>query len=151
MKAISDVLLQSLFVEIEARHGKEAAEDLRKFYQEISDSYGSDHAPALLEEAEMKKSLIEDYIEARQSKLNPIRGYSGRWLTERRHEAVLTQERLAELVGVSKQTVGSWEQGRSYPTFTHVAKLQEVLDAREQVLRRFLEGRIKRLAAQEGK
>ncbi len=50
--------------------------------------------------------------------------YSGSRLTERRYEARLTQEDLAELVGVSKQTVGFWEQGRRYPTLTHVAKLQ---------------------------
>ncbi len=68
--------------------------------------------------------------------------YSGSRLTERRYEARLTQEDLAELVGVSKQTVGFWEQGRRYPTLTHVAKLQEVLyeelrrvRAREQALR----------------
>lgn len=59
MKAIQDVSLQSLFVEIEVRHGKEEAKYLRKFYQGISGSY---HAIALLEEAEMygeKLSLRE--------------------------------------------------------------------------------------------
>ncbi len=59
MKAIQDVSLQSLFVEIEVRYGKQAAEDLKRFYQGIS---GSHHALALLEEAEMygeKLSLRE--------------------------------------------------------------------------------------------
>lgn len=46
MKALRDVSLQSLFVEIEARHGKEA-KYLRRFYQGI---FGSYHAIALLEE-----------------------------------------------------------------------------------------------------
>ena len=50
MKSIQDLSLQSLFVEIEVRHGKEEAEYLRKFHQRIS---GSHHAIALLEEAEM--------------------------------------------------------------------------------------------------
>ena len=64
----------------------------------------------------------------------------------------------AELVGVSKQTVGFWEQGRRYPTLTHVATLQEVLyeelrrvRTREQARRRFMQERRKRQSAQEGK
>ena len=49
MKPLRDVSLQSLFVEIEARHGKEEAKYLRRFYQRI---FGSYHAIDLLEEAE---------------------------------------------------------------------------------------------------
>src|SRR5579859_4374664 len=108
----------------------------------------------------MKKGLIErtlkDISTSRPSR--PIRDYSGSRLTERRHAARLTQEDLAALVGVSKQTVGFWEQGRRYPTLTHVAKLQAVLyeqvrsvRAREQALRRFMQASRKRQAAQEGK
>src|SRR5712691_4030978 len=101
----------------------------------------------------MKKSIFSPYINPPP---RPIRDYSGSRLTERRYEARLTQEDLAELVGVSKQTVGFWEQGRRYPTLTHVAKVQEVLyeelrrvRAREQALRRFMQERRKRQAAQE--
>lgn len=57
----------------------------------------------------------------------PIPDFSGNNLKERRQGVYLTQEELAELVGVSKQTVGFWEQGRRYPTLTHVAKLREML------------------------
>ncbi len=64
MKAIRDVSLQSLFVEIEARHGKEEAEYLRKFYQGISGSY---HAIALLEEAEMRGEKLSLREAARRS------------------------------------------------------------------------------------
>ncbi len=108
----------------------------------------------------MKKGVIERTLKdiSKSSPPRPIRDYSGSRLTERRHEARLTQEDLAELVGVSKQTVGFWEQGRRYPTLTHVAKLQEVLyeevrrvRAREQALRRFMQASRKRQAAQEGK
>ena len=64
MKAIQDVSLQSLFVEIEARHGKEEAEYLRIFYQGISGSY---HALALLEEAKMHGEKLSLREAARQS------------------------------------------------------------------------------------
>src|SRR6266566_5563247 len=108
----------------------------------------------------MKKGLIERTLKdiSTSRPPRPIRDYSGSRLTERRYEARLTQEDLAALVGVSKQTVGFWEQGRRYPTLTHVAKLQEVLyeelrrvRAREQALRRLMQERRKRQAAQEGK
>lgn len=56
-----------------------------------------------------------------------IEKFSGNSLRERRHEVNLTQKDLAELVGVSMQAVGFWEQGKSYPTPAHAAKLQEVL------------------------
>ena len=64
MKAIQDVSIQSLFVEIEARYGKEEAEDLRKFYQGI---FGSYHALALLEEAEKNGEKLSLREAARQS------------------------------------------------------------------------------------
>jgi hypothetical protein len=64
MKAIQDVSLQSLFVEIEARYGKEEAEDLREFYQGI---FGSYHALAFLEEAERNGEKLSLREAARQS------------------------------------------------------------------------------------
>ncbi len=108
----------------------------------------------------MKKGLIERPLKdiSISRPPCPIRDYSGSRLTERRHEARLTQEDLAELVGVSMQTVGFWEQSRRYPTLTHVAKLQETLyeevhrvRAREQALRRFTQASRKRQAARQGK
>jgi len=69
MKARRDVALQSLFVEIEARHGKEEAEDLRKFYQGISGSY---HALALLEEAKMRGEKLSIREAAKQSGVSHV-------------------------------------------------------------------------------
>src|SRR5713101_5051064 len=65
----------------------------------------------------MKKGVIERTLKdlSKSSPPHRVRDYSGSRLTERRYEARLTQEDLAELVGVSKQTVGFWEQGRRYP------------------------------------
>lgn len=40
----------------------------------------------------------------------------------------ISQEKLSELVGVSRQTVSRWEQGDSYPSADHLTKLSEVLD-----------------------
>jgi DNA-binding XRE family transcriptional regulator len=108
---------------------------------------------------DMKKGLIESTLKdiSTTRPPRPRRNHSGRRLTERRYEAGLTQADLAALVGVSEQIVGFWEQGRRYPTLTHVAKLQEVLyeelrrvRAREQALRRFMQESRKRQAAQEG-
>ena len=108
----------------------------------------------------MKKSFFERTLKgiSKSSPPRPIKDYSGSSLTERRHEARLTQENLAELVGVSRQTVGFWEQGRSYPTLTYVAKLQEALyeelrgvRRREQAWERLVQARRERQDAQEGK
>ncbi len=107
----------------------------------------------------MQKGVIERTLKdiSTSRPPRPIRDYSGSRLTARRHEARLTQQDLAALVGVSKQTVGFWEQGRRYPTLTHVAKVQEVLyeemrrvRAREQALRRFMQASRKRQAARQG-
>jgi DNA-binding XRE family transcriptional regulator len=95
----------------------------------------------------MKQGLIERTLKDLSTSRPPRsrRDYSGSRLTERCHEARLTQQDLAALVEVSQQTVGFWEQGRRYPTLTHVAKVQAVLyeqvrsvRAREQALRRFM-------------
>lgn len=69
MKALRDVSLQSLFVEIEARHGKKEAEYLRKYYQSISGSY---HAIALLEEAERNGEELSIREAARQSDVSHV-------------------------------------------------------------------------------
>ncbi len=45
-----------------------------------------------------------------------------------RTERSLTQERLAELVGVSTAAVSKWECGNSYPDITLLPKLAEIFD-----------------------
>lgn len=69
MKEIQDVSLQSLFLEIETRHGKKEAEYLRNFYQSISGSY---HALALLEEAEKHGKKLSVREAARLSGVSHI-------------------------------------------------------------------------------
>lgn len=39
----------------------------------------------------------------------------------------LTQERMAELCGVSRQTVQKWESGESAPVYKHIRMLREHL------------------------
>ncbi len=68
----------------------------------------------------MKKGLIERTLKDISTLRPPcpIRDYAERRLTEGRYEARLTQQDLAALVRVSKQTVGFWEQSRRSPTLT---------------------------------
>lgn len=42
-----------------------------------------------------------------------------------RLEKRLTQEQVAELLGVSRQTISNWENGRSYPDIISVIKMSE--------------------------
>lgn len=53
--------------------------------------------------------------------------YSGSNLKERRELALLTQEKLAELVGVTRETISYWETGKRVPSLTNARKLREVL------------------------
>ena len=45
-----------------------------------------------------------------------------------RAERGMTQEKLAELVGVSTAAVSKWECGNSYPDITLLTKLAEIFD-----------------------
>ena len=49
-------------------------------------------------------------------------------LKQARLAANLTQEELAEKVGVSRQTVSNWENGRSYPDIVSIIALSDVYD-----------------------
>jgi transcriptional regulator with XRE-family HTH domain len=48
-------------------------------------------------------------------------------LKELRRRQLLTQRELGERVGVSFQTVQSWESGKSQPRLRHIGRLAEVL------------------------
>lgn len=50
-------------------------------------------------------------------------------LTDFRKNSGISQERLAELLGVSRQTVSRWEQGAFTPSAENLAKLSEVFGA----------------------
>lgn len=56
-------------------------------------------------------------------------------LKEMRDEAILTQEELAQVVGVSKMTIYSWERGETSPRPAHIRKLAEVLGRTPQEVR----------------
>ena len=47
-----------------------------------------------------------------------------------RKRAGLSQERLAETLSVTRQTVSSWERGKSYPDLDTLLQLAEALRAR---------------------
>ncbi len=50
-------------------------------------------------------------------------------LREIRKAKGLTREKLAELLHVSWQTIGHWEQGYTEPSLTMLTKLRDVLNA----------------------
>lgn len=52
----------------------------------------------------------------------------GRAVEELRHEAGLTQEELAERMGVEFPPVGNLERGRTNPTFSWLLRLARGLD-----------------------
>lgn len=41
-----------------------------------------------------------------------------------------TQKRAAELIGVTEDTIGNWERGKSYPDALHIRKIQEAYGVR---------------------
>ena len=52
----------------------------------------------------------------------------GRKLKEKRQEANLTQKELAEILHVSRQTISSWEVGRTYPDLDVLVAISELYD-----------------------
>ena len=49
-------------------------------------------------------------------------------IKEARIEKKLTQEQVAELLGVSRQTISNWENEKSYPDIISVIKMSECYD-----------------------
>lgn len=45
-----------------------------------------------------------------------------------RTEAKLTQEQAAEALGVSRQTISNWENGKTYPDIVSVVKMSDLYD-----------------------
>ncbi|MBP1040211.1 helix-turn-helix transcriptional regulator [Vagococcus sp. BWB3-3] len=52
----------------------------------------------------------------------------GQVIKENRNRKQLTQEALADLINVSRSTISSWENGRSYPDLEMVLSLSEEFD-----------------------
>ena len=51
----------------------------------------------------------------------------GKYIADKRHARGLTQEQLAEKLGVSNKTVSKWENGKSMPDYSIIQKLCEAL------------------------
>ena len=52
----------------------------------------------------------------------------GKHIKQLRHEKSLSQEKLAEMVYVSRQTISNWERDKSYPDINSLVLLSQVLD-----------------------
>ncbi|MDT2759073.1 helix-turn-helix domain-containing protein [Enterococcus xiangfangensis] len=50
----------------------------------------------------------------------------GERLKARRMELNLTQESVAEALGITRQTISNWENGRSYPDIERMVRLSDV-------------------------
>ncbi|MBO0452464.1 helix-turn-helix domain-containing protein [Candidatus Enterococcus murrayae] len=50
----------------------------------------------------------------------------GQRLKERRNELNLTQDYVAEELGITRQTMSNWENGRSYPDIERIIRLSEI-------------------------
>ncbi|MDT2826982.1 helix-turn-helix domain-containing protein [Enterococcus devriesei] len=50
----------------------------------------------------------------------------GERLKARRNELNLTQDQVAESLGITRQTMSNWENGRSYPDIERVIRLSEL-------------------------
>jgi len=53
---------------------------------------------------------------------------TGKFIAKVRNEKNISQEELAEMVGVSNRTISSWERGISFPALNHVDLLCHSLD-----------------------
>ena len=50
----------------------------------------------------------------------------GAMIRNARHNANLSQEQAAEALGVSRQTVSNWENGKSYPDILSVIRMSDL-------------------------
>lgn len=52
----------------------------------------------------------------------------GKFIAKKRKEKNLTQEQLAEKIGVHNKTISKWETGKCMPDYSVIQKLCEILD-----------------------
>ncbi|MDT2735554.1 helix-turn-helix transcriptional regulator [Enterococcus pseudoavium] len=52
----------------------------------------------------------------------------GQRLKMRRNELKLTQDYVAEKLGITRQTISNWENGRSYPDIERIIRLSELYE-----------------------
>ena len=72
----------------------------------------------------------------------------GERIKEQRKAHGLSQEKMAELVGVSRQAVTKWESGQSAPSTENLFKLAEIFGTTVDMLLKSAEGESKALAEQ---
>lgn len=53
---------------------------------------------------------------------------TGQFIQTRRKEKELTQKQLADILGISDKTISKWETGKSFPDFTLVSQLCQILE-----------------------
>ncbi|MGM0240430.1 MULTISPECIES: helix-turn-helix domain-containing protein [Enterococcus] len=58
----------------------------------------------------------------------------GTRLKQARVEAKFTQEKLAEKIQVTRQTISSWENQRSYPDISSIVQLSEIYNISLDIL-----------------
>lgn len=58
--------------------------------------------------------------------------YTGQTLRSRRLEALLTQQELAQAIGVSRLSVIKWEHGEQNPSLKHIRVLKRVLGGQKK-------------------
>lgn len=58
----------------------------------------------------------------------------GKQLKDARIESGYTQEQIAEQLDVSRQTISSWENGRTFPDIVSVVSLSDIYDVSLDVL-----------------
>ena len=54
---------------------------------------------------------------------------TGKYITKKRKEQNLTQEQLAERLGVSNKTISKWETGKGFPDVSMIEPLSAALSA----------------------
>lgn len=60
--------------------------------------------------------------------MNKCSKYYGNYIREHRQKMGLTQEEVAEKLGISQQAYGRYELGLREPNFTLILKIAEVLE-----------------------
>ena len=70
-----------------------------------------------------KKSTLSYTFYERREKMQ-----LGKHIKQLRYEKSLSQEKLAEMVYVSRQTISNWENDKSYPDINSLVLLSQVLD-----------------------
>ena len=57
---------------------------------------------------------------------------TGNQIAEARRRKNLTQEQLAQLMQVTRQTVSRWEAGMAYPEMEKIVRLADILEVRSE-------------------